>query len=120
MDTVTYPDPRTVQCVNDYMIGLSVDVGNDRDLAMDFAVRYTPTVVTLDEEGSEQERLTGFQPPQEFVPTLLLGIGKAMFNRNRFQKALTVFRKLLDQYPQSGAAVQAAYLRDACLAKGAV
>ncbi|MEJ2717127.1 MAG: hypothetical protein P8182_08300 [Deltaproteobacteria bacterium] len=119
MDAVTYPDPKTVQFVLESLIPLGVDVSGGRDLALKFQIKYTPTTVLLDDDGKEHYRSVGFEPPQEYIPSLMLGIGKSYFDNNRFNKALSVFRRLLAEYPSSKAASTAAGLRDACLKKGA-
>ena len=117
MDTVTYPDPRTVRFVRDSMIALRVNTQQGRDLAMNFHIKYTPTVITLDGDGKEHHRSIGFQPPEEFVPALMLGIGKAYFDDGRFEQALSVFDKLLSEYPRSQSAATASDLRKVCLSK---
>ncbi|MBI4961679.1 MAG: hypothetical protein HY913_00230 [Desulfomonile tiedjei] len=119
MDTVTYPEPRTVQFVNQYLIPLRVNAHSPDPLPVKFAIQYTPTQVLLDDEGKEQHRSVGFQPPEEFVASMLLGIGKSLFNHNQFSKALAIFNKLLSEHPRSSFAVTANDLKNACLSKGA-
>jgi thioredoxin-related protein len=101
------------------LIPLGVNVSGGRDLALKFQIQYTPTTVVLDDEGKEHYRSVGFEPPQEYVPSLMLGIGRSYFDNHRFDKALAVFRRLLAEYPRSKAASTAAGLRDACVKKGA-
>lgn len=100
-------------------IPLGVNVSGGRDLALEFQIKYTPTTVLLDGNGKEHHRAVGFEPPEEFVPSLMLGVGKSYFDDNRFDKALAVFQRLLAEYPRSKAASTAAGLRDVCLKKGA-
>ena len=119
MDTVTYPDPKTVHFVLDSLIPVGVNVSGGRDLALEFQIKYTPTTVLLDDDGKEHHRSVGFEPPEEFVPSLMLGRGKSYFDNDHFDMALSVFRRLLEEYPRSKAASTAAALRDVCLKKGA-
>jgi len=120
MDAATYPDPRTIRFVNDFMIAVKVNVQSDRDLALKFEIRYTPTVLTLDGDGKEHHRSVGLRPPEEFVPALMLGIGKAYFSKGRFDKCLSVLDKLLAEYPRSGSAAAASDLKEACLKRSAL
>lgn len=113
MDTVTYPDQATVQMVRDYLIAVRVQIHSETVLAQRFAIRYTPSVVILDEDGVERHRSVGFLTPQEFVPSMLLGIGKAYYERRRFKKAGAALGRLLSVYPQSRWVTEAANLKRA-------
>ena len=84
---------------------------NAQPLATDFKVKWTPTVITLDEEGNEHHRTVGFLSPEEFIPSLTLGMGKAHFDREKFEGAMALFDRLLKDYPKSDAAPEAVYLR---------
>ncbi len=117
MDAVTYSNPRTVEFVKDRMIPLRVNVSQDRVMATKYQIQYTPTIVTLDGDGKELHRGVGFYPPEEFVPMLMLGIGKAYINDNRYDKALKILSKLVERYPASQSATSAASLKEMCLRK---
>jgi len=119
MDTVTYPEPRTIDFVNGYLIPLRVNTNSPGPLPANFAIQYTPTQVLVDSDGKEHHRSVGFQPPEEFIASLLLGIGKAWFNHNQFSKALSMFNKVISGHPRSSSAVTATDLKNVCLSKGA-
>jgi outer membrane protein assembly factor BamD (BamD/ComL family) len=55
-----------------------------------------------------------FLAPEELIPSLLLGIGKSYFETDQFDKALGTLEKLLGEYPESGSAPEAIYLRGVC------
>jgi thioredoxin-related protein len=115
MNAVTYSDQRTVEFVKDYMIPLRVIVGEDRFMSTKFRIQYTPTIMMLDGDGKELYREVGFHPLEEFVPMLMLGIGKAYTNANRCDKALKILTKLIDRYPASKSIPSAASLKEFCL-----
>jgi thioredoxin-related protein len=119
MDTVTYPEPRTVDFVNHYFIPVRVNTSLPGPLPARFAIQYTPTQILLDGDGKEQDRTVGFKPPEQFVPSMLLEIGKSFFNHNEFSKALAIFNKILSDYSRSPSAVTANDLKQVCLTKGA-
>jgi outer membrane protein assembly factor BamD (BamD/ComL family) len=83
----------------------------DSPLADEFKVKWTPTIVVLDSSGKEHHRTVGFFPPEEFIPSLLLGMGTIDFDTDQFNDAIIHFDRLLDEYPKSGAAPEAIYLR---------
>jgi thioredoxin-related protein len=111
MDTVTYPNPRTVEFVNRYMIAMRAYTNSLPPWATRFMIQYTPTVLTLDGDGKEQHRTVGFLPPEEFIPSLMLGIGKAHFDATEFSKARAILEWLLTEFPRSQAAPAASDLK---------
>jgi len=113
MDTVTYPDAATVEVIADNLIAMRVQVSSEPVLANRFMVQYTPTVVVLDGEGVERQRTVGFLPPAEFIPSLLLGIGKSHYFNNRFKLANQALGQLLESYPDGRWSYEASNLKRA-------
>ncbi|MDQ7779385.1 MAG: hypothetical protein RDV41_06705 [Planctomycetota bacterium] len=108
MDAVTYPDPTVAEFVQRNVVPLRVR-WNDEKLAPQFNVKWTPTLVTLDEAGKEHHRTTGFMPPEELVSSLMLGIGKTHFDLDRHEEAATVLASLVAGFPKSGSAPEALF-----------
>ncbi len=109
MDAVTYPNPSVIEFVQKRMVPLRVSY-NAQPLAKDFNIQWTPTLITLDFEGKEHHRTVGFLPPQELIPSLMLGIAKCHFDAERFEDAGAILYKLLAEYPQRDSAAEAIYL----------
>ncbi len=118
MDAVTYPDPRIVEFVNGSCIALRVSTSSSSPLPARFHIQYTPTLVLVDEDGREHDRMVGFVRPEELVPALSLAIGKALFNKGLCDRALSFYDKILSEYPRSQSAQPARDLRAACISKG--
>ena len=110
MGAVTYPDAKVVEFVNSRMIPIQLRA-DTKPYAADFNIKWTPTVIVLDEEGKEHSRTVGFLPPEEFVPSLLLGIVKVHFDLNRFSEALATAEQCITEYPKSRATPEAMYLK---------
>lgn len=110
MGAVTYPDQAVVNFVGNNLIPVQL-LSDAQPYANDFNVRWTPTVIILDEDGKEHHRLIGYLPPSDFIPEMLLGIAKMKFDEDDFDRALLDFEKILSSYPQSKAAPEAMYLR---------
>jgi hypothetical protein len=108
MDAVTYPDKAVVEFINSNMIPARFP-HNQRPLAEEFKVKWTPTLITLDVDGTERQRTVGFMPPEELVSSLMLGIGKADLERGEFAQAIPWFEKAVSQYPKSGSAPEAVF-----------
>jgi thioredoxin-related protein len=113
MDAVTYSDPAMVQFAQDNLIAIRANVRSDSVLADRFGIRYTPTIIILDGEGVERDRTVGFVSPNEFIPALLLGIGKSHYENGRFKEASRALEELLSEYSQSRWAGEAANLKRA-------
>jgi tetratricopeptide (TPR) repeat protein len=110
MDAVTYPNPAVIEFIQTRMVSLQVAY-NAQPLATEFNVKWTPTLVTLDLDGKEHHRTVGFLSPEELIPSLMLGMAKCDFDRERFAEAISALEELLAKYPKSDSAPEAIYLR---------
>ncbi len=110
MGAVTYPNDKVVEFIMGNMVPVQV-LFNSEPLATNFNVKWTPTLVTLDPEGKEHHRTVGFLPPEELIPSLMLGIAKCHFDTSKFAEAITMLDSLLKEYPKSDAAPEAVYIR---------
>jgi len=110
MDSVTYPNDKVIEFVQEEVVPLRVPF-DAKPLSDDFNVQWTPTLVILDSKGREHHRTTGFLPPEEFIPMVLVGIGKIQFDDGEFSKAISRMNKVLAEYPESDSAPEAVYYR---------
>ena len=113
MDAVSYPDEKVSNFIIDKVIPLRIPA-DAQPLSTEFRVLWTPTLVTLDMYGKEQYRTVGFLPPEELVPSLILGIAKVDFAARQYNEALINLNMLLAGYPGSGAAPEAVFLQGVC------
>jgi hypothetical protein len=110
MDAVTYPDAKVIDFVNTNLVAIRVK-SDSKPLADDFNIKWTPTFIVLDPSGKEHNRTVGFMPPEEFIPSLLLGIAKTWFDADQFPESIQFLDRLLSEYPKSGSAPEAVFLR---------
>jgi tetratricopeptide (TPR) repeat protein len=113
MDAVTYPNDSVVEFIQKHLIPLRVAF-DAKPLSTNFNIKWTPTLIVLDENGKEHHRTVGFFPPEELIPSLLLGIAKSHFDLERFSEALSTLDKIIAEYPKSDSAPEAVYLRGVC------
>lgn len=116
MDAVTYPDRKVSDFVMEALIPLRIPADAE-PLATDFTLRWTPTLIILDTNGKEHSRTVGFIAPEEFIPTILLGIVKTYFDLRQFDPAIQALEKIINSYQQSFAAPEAIYYRAVCVYK---
>ncbi len=110
MDAVTYPNDKVSDFIMTRIVPLRVPA-DSQPLATEFKVTWTPTLVTLDYYGKEHHRTVGFLPPEQLIPSLLLGMAKADFDADQFNDAIFTIDRLLAEFPVSAAAPEAIYLR---------
>lgn len=110
------PNEKMVDFIERYRVLIQV-LYDSQPLASKFNIQWTPTVITLDEEGIEHHRTIGFLAPEEFIPSLMLGVAKGHFDRGKFSKAIEVLEEVLTGYPKSDSAPEALYLRGVALYK---
>lgn len=110
MDAVAYIDPAATQFVNDTFVPVRIPA-DDPELGPRYKVKWTPTLLLLDAEGNELYRTLGFYPPEELIPSLLLGMGMVKFDIPDRPAACDCFGKILAEYPKSSLAPEAIYLR---------
>jgi outer membrane protein assembly factor BamD (BamD/ComL family) len=77
-------------------------------------VKWTPTLITANGGGKEQHRPFGLLPPEEMIPSILLGVGKVHFDAERIDKALEFFDQIVEKYPRSDYTAEAIYLKGVC------
>jgi hypothetical protein len=70
---------------------------------------WTPTIIELDPDGTEQHRVEGFLPADELLAQLTMGLGHGAFRRRDWQGALQRFTEVLKMQPDSEMGAEAAY-----------
>jgi len=116
MGAVTYPNEKVIEIIEKYMVPIQV-LFDSQPLAARFNIQWTPTVITLDEEGKEHHRTIGFLAPEEFMPSLMLGVAKCHFDREKFSKAIPMLEEILKDHPKSDVAPEAVYVLGVALYK---
>lgn len=110
MDAVTYPEEKVIDFVNDNLIALRI-ASSEEPYAANFMVNWTPRIMILDSVGVVHQSTVGFLPPEEFVPSLLMGLAKAAFDLNNLEDCKKHLDHILDTYPESISAPEAVYYR---------
>jgi len=109
MDAVAYIDPAVISFINESFVAVRVQA-SDPVFGPRYRVKWTPTLILMNSKGAEKYRTLGFYPPEELVPSLLLGMGKAFFDEPDRPQASRCFSRILDEYPRSPQAGEAVYL----------
>jgi hypothetical protein len=110
MDAVAYPKPAVIEFINANLVPLRIPA-DDPLLGSKFRVKWTPTLLILDADGVEHYRTLGFFSPEELIPSLLLGMGKAFFNRAERPTASNYLDRLVTEFPKSFYVPEAIYIK---------
>jgi hypothetical protein len=110
MDAVAYPDTAVIRFITDNLVPVRIPA-DDPELGKRFGIRWTPTLLILDSQGNEHYRTMGFYPPDDLIPSLLLGMGKARFNQPNRPAACDCFDRIIADYPANALAPEAVYLQ---------
>jgi TolA-binding protein len=108
-----YSNPRVIDFVEEHFVPVRVHVKEQAEdfkrLGAKYNAQWTPTILLIDSDGSERHRIEGFLPVDDLLSQLALGLAKAAFARKDYASAESLFRKVVDHYPQSEAAAEALY-----------
>ncbi len=110
MDAVTYPDDKVAAYVSENFVPLRI-ASDSEPYSTDFMVQWTPRTIALDSFGNIHQSEVGFFPPEEFIPSLELGLAKTAFDQDRLDDCKKHLATILADYPDSAAAPQAVYLQ---------
>jgi hypothetical protein len=108
-----YPNERVASFITQHFIPARLHAREQAEDFQRFGDRYgahwTPTILELDAEGTEQHRVEGFLEADDLLAQLTLGLGRTAFKAKRYDEAGRWFREVVDKYPQSDAAAEALY-----------
>ncbi|OCC16237.1 hypothetical protein DBT_0054 [Dissulfuribacter thermophilus] len=110
MEAVTFPDNKVVEFIESNFIPVRIAF-DAKPLSEEFNVKWTPTIITLDDSGKEHHRTVGFLSSEELIPSLNLGIGKGYFEKDELKEALKWFEHIVIQYPKSDFTPEALFLK---------
>ena len=104
-----YPDPRVSEFISQRFIPVRIHVKEQPTMWKRFKIRWTPTVLLIDSDGSEAYRIEGYLPPDEFLAKLELGAGFLAMNRKDWATARQEFERVVNEFPNTDAAPEALY-----------
>jgi hypothetical protein len=108
-----FPDERVTRLVRENFVPARVHVKEQAEdfqrLGQRFNAFWTPTQLLLEPDGKERHRLEGFLPTEDFLAQITLGLAKAAFARQEWERAETYYREVVEKYPDTSAAPEALY-----------
>lgn len=86
-----YPDDAVSTFIRDHFIPARAHVKTDGAVFERFNAQWTPTILVLDEKGTEQHRIEGFLPAPDFLAQLRIGLAHAARARKDFAGAQQLY-----------------------------
>jgi thioredoxin-related protein len=111
MNTVTYSDDTVKELLGRLFVPvrLHVDWQQPFEEMRRYSVKWTPTLLVLDDTGAEHNRVVGFLPPADFMAQLNLGRAKLHFTKDNLSPAINEFTEALETCPACPSAAEARY-----------
>ncbi len=112
MDTVVFVDSQTIRVFSSEMVLAKIDAEKDTVAAKNFAISGYPTLVMVDKEGQEIDRIIGYLPTKEFLQTVdeySKGIGTLadLLNKSATDTSRALGYQIADKYKYRGKPVEA-------------
>jgi hypothetical protein len=108
-----YPDERVARFIDEHFVPARVHVKEQPEdflrLGDRFNAHWTPTTLVLEPDGTERHRIEGFLPTEDFLAQLMLGVAKAAFARQEWDRAARLFRDVEEKFPNATTAPEALY-----------
>jgi hypothetical protein len=109
LENSTYPDRQVADYLNSHFIALQLNQSEHPLLFDDNRVIWTPTITIRDAPGVEQDRWTGYLPPQEFLPRVKLAQARMTLSAGDWSRAAELFHAITIMYPKSFVAAESYY-----------
>lgn len=110
MGAVTYPNPDVAKFVDLNFIPVQIETSDKNKALMEkYGVTWTPSLFVLDAEGKVYYRVVGFVPPEEFVPTFMVGKARWYFDTGQLAEARATLEEMLSRCPHPHAAAEAIF-----------
>lgn len=66
LEETTYPDPEVVEFLSD-LVCMKIDAGKDTVISKRFRIHGYPSILFLESDGKEIDRIVGYLPPEKFL-----------------------------------------------------
>jgi tetratricopeptide (TPR) repeat protein len=112
MDTVVFVDSQTIRVFSTEMVLTKINAEVDTAAARTFAISGYPTLVMVDKDGQEIDRISGYLPTKEFLKTIddySKGIGTLadLLNKAKVKPERQLSYDIADKYKYRGKPVEA-------------
>lgn len=109
LETVTYPNEEVASFLADHFVPVRINSDDRPDLAREFGIFWTPTLVTLHHLGYRLRETIGYLPPAEMLPELTLTAALYDLRSARTGEAAARFQEVVDRFGAANAAPEALY-----------
>jgi hypothetical protein len=111
LEAESYADEEVATFINENFVPVEAHIKEHPAYFHRFDAVWTPTVLVLDSDGVERSRLEGYLPKDELRAHLETGLARVAFTHKRWADAEQRYARVVERYPDSKAAPEAAYWR---------
>jgi hypothetical protein len=108
-----YTDEGVSRFITENFIPIRINAVEQKEdyqlVSKQFGVHWTPTILVVDREGLERQRIEGFVPADSLVTHLTMGLARSAFAQEKYDEAERLYREAMDRSPDGETAPEAAY-----------
>lgn len=110
---MTYSDPAVISTINQLVIPVQINVteATAQPILQKYRQYWTPDLRILGPDGFSYAHWMGYLPPFEYLPQLLVSLGRAGLATNDLKGAASFFEDVTRRFPTSRVAPEATYFR---------
>jgi hypothetical protein len=113
MAETTYSNDTVIRFINSTMIPLQIPYDR-QPVAEMYNIIWTPAIYVLDPAGNVHYESIGFLGPDDFICTMLIGMGMMYYHFREFEQAEKLFNRGATEYSKSWGFPEAVYMRGVC------
>jgi hypothetical protein len=113
MTEITYSNDEVIKFVNTALIPLRIPFDR-KPISEMYNIIWTPAVFILDLDGNIHYESIGFLGPDDFISTMLAGMGMMHYHFREFEKAEKLFNRSVREHPNSSRYPESVYMRGVC------
>lgn len=109
LENTTYPDREISAYINEHFVPVQLNQEEVPGVFNKNRIVWTPTVTVFSVNGEEQDRWSGYLPPQEFLPRVKFARASSALFSGDYKTTIECFDDVAANHPDSFAAADALY-----------
>lgn len=109
LENNTYPDKEVIRFVGENFVPVQLNQSQNIDFFKQSKIIWTPTITICDAQGTEQVRLIGYLPSEEFLPKTKFALAWLRMLNQDYAKAAITLKEIVSLHKDSLTAPEALY-----------
>ncbi|HKA17952.1 MAG TPA: DUF255 domain-containing protein [Blastocatellia bacterium] len=109
LEDTTYADPDVARYIAEHFVSVRINQSENQGSFDKMRIIWTPTNTVCNSHGTELDRWTGYLPPNQFLPRIILASARAAMSKGDWTDAIEILNEITVTYEDSLAAPEALY-----------